>query len=112
LIMDRYGILLGKEAPRPLEADFKCDPANPFAWMEYQNSELAKRRYEDFFSHVNKVAESLDILGSSAISAVPITVRVTTEKNRANQNGDVFTGQMRYKDGDIYINDKGEVARI
>jgi hypothetical protein len=75
--MDRYGILLGKKALPPLEVDIQRDsvgrvvsnPSKPFAWMEYQNSELAKRIYEDFFSHGNKVAESLDILGS-AVSTV------------------------------------------
>jgi hypothetical protein len=88
--MNRYDIILEKELPAPVEADIRCDPSSPFAW--------------------------LDALME------PITVQITMEKNRVNvcrtdryvllRNGDLFLGEMRYKDGDIYINEKGEVARI
>jgi hypothetical protein len=92
--MDRYEIVLGKEAPPPLEVDIRCDPPNPFAWTNI-DAEKSREIYEDFLEGYTKVRATINHIGIS------------------NRNGDAFNPYNRvYNDGDIYYNEKGEVIRF
>jgi hypothetical protein len=98
--MNRYDIVLGKKESPPSEGDFQRDsvgrvvsnPADPFAWLGYQDPHELKRITEDFLKRrEDPQAPMVRVRSTINYEGIP------------NRNGDLFVGEMRYKDGDIYM---------